>query len=452
MPTLKIMSGENVEAMCKQACKALKLVARGIGVLRDEAQSRRETRNNARMADGPEDDQLRQDRLLREDGQYAALNAVVARIAGDVGSCRDAQKRQEEAIKREKALEATVRDQQTAIGNLQAQLEQLSAAVQQIGTAVGQQNAVIKELQSRQPQTKKINQKETCLEKDNAELSKFIETYKQTISGVCTELNECKLAVRQLQDVPRLRPKRRTLTVRDGVSVVRPEQFDNFDTKRVVFHPGVAKIADNAFSDWKYLKHIVFEGARLQSIGANAFRGTDVRVFVAPSSLQRLGEGAFYGCKNLKQVELNEGLSVIGAAGQKGCAGYGAFQDSGLETIKLPRTLQKIGCRTFEGCSSLKSVRFPPNLVAIGDLAFYGSGIVAFEAPTRLTSIGNSAFRNCNELADVKLNARLQTIGDSCFSSTAIREITIPQSVSAVGKYAFTCCWNLRTAYVQSGC
>ena len=155
------------------------------------------------------------------------------------------------------------------------------------------------------------------------------------MSGVCTELNECKLTVQQIKDEPRVRPRRRTLTVRSDVSTVQSEQFENLDTKRVKFHSGVLKIADNAFSGWKYLKDIVFEGTKLQSIGLNAFRETGLKCFVAPHTLQHIGMGAFYGCKSLKQVELNEGLTAIGSAGRD-TANYGTFEDSGLEMIKLP--------------------------------------------------------------------------------------------------------------------
>lgn len=56
----------------------------------------------------------------------------------------------------------------------------------------------------------------------------------------------------------------------------------------------------------------------------NAFRETGITTFVAPRSLRYIGAGAFYGCKSLKQVELNEGLIAISPAG-KGSACYGVF-------------------------------------------------------------------------------------------------------------------------------
>lgn len=130
--------------------------------------------------------------------------------------------------------------------------------IQETSLVVKEQSNLIRALQNKPQPTKRGGQKEIGQERNSLEMDRFIEMYKQTISGVCTELNECKLTVQQLKDAPRIRPKRRTLTVRGNVDTVRPEQFDNFDTKRVVFHSGVVKIADDAFSNWKYLKHLIF--------------------------------------------------------------------------------------------------------------------------------------------------------------------------------------------------
>ena len=49
-----------------------------------------------------------------------------------------------------------------------------------------------------------------------------------------------------------------------------------------------------------------------------------------PSTVTEVGQGAFKGCTNLREVELNEGLEKIG---------YGAFyRCTSLPSIKLPLT------------------------------------------------------------------------------------------------------------------
>lgn len=106
------------------------------------------------------------------------------------------------------------------------------------------------------------------------------------------------------------------------------------DVRTVVIHSKVTNIAADAFRDWENLSRVVFERkSRVERIGAHAFAGTALEQFVAPRSLKTIRGGAFAGCRNLKEVRLNEGLESITGAGD------GAFLDSGLKTVYLPSTL-----------------------------------------------------------------------------------------------------------------
>ena len=123
------------------------------------------------------------------------------------------------------------------------------------------------------------------------------------------------------------------------------------DVKRVVVHSMVTEIGNDAFRDWSNLVEVVFEPySRLQSIGTHAFTGTSLKSFTAPDSLRSIGDGAFAGCKNLKEVRLNRGLQHIG--GDE----VGAFQDSGLRTAYVPSLLGRLGSRTFAGCKNLRKI------------------------------------------------------------------------------------------------
>ena len=50
----------------------------------------------------------------------------------------------------------------------------------------------------------------------------------------------------------------------------------------------------------------------LENIADRAFRSSGIESFTAPSSLRVIGDDAFCDCKELKSVELNEGLEFIG--------------------------------------------------------------------------------------------------------------------------------------------
>lgn len=56
------------------------------------------------------------------------------------------------------------------------------------------------------------------------------------------------------------------------------------------------------------------EGSRLQKIEARAFAGTQIEAFHCPAGVEEIGELAFCGCEQLKEVELSYNIKVLGAA------------------------------------------------------------------------------------------------------------------------------------------
>ncbi|WP_416371695.1 leucine-rich repeat domain-containing protein [Metamycoplasma hominis] len=52
-----------------------------------------------------------------------------------------------------------------------------------------------------------------------------------------------------------------------------------------------------------------------------------------PSSIKEIDKSTFSGCKNLKEVILNDGLERID---------YGTFQDTNIESITIPGSRKEI--------------------------------------------------------------------------------------------------------------
>ena len=95
---------------------------------------------------------------------------------------------------------------------------------------------------------------------------------------------------------------------------------------------------------------------------------TDVTHVNFISSVEELlcydGGSIFYGCSQLKEVVLNEGLHKIGKW---------AFIDcTTLVRIELPSTLRTIGVSAFNSCESLSDIVLNEGLVNIEDGAFCG--------------------------------------------------------------------------------
>ena len=125
-----------------------------------------------------------------------------------------------------------------------------------------------------------------------------------------------------------------------------------------------------------------------------------------------------------------------------------AFRSSGLEDVRLPGALRKIGERAFEYCKSLRGIALPDALEEIGFGAFWGSGLESFFAPASLRRIGDMAFRECRCLRDFRPNGGVR-LGYLCLLGTGVadpglrrtylgtvwdsRELRLPQGLEAVG-------------------
>ncbi|HAK68295.1 MAG TPA: hypothetical protein DCM57_01380 [Treponema sp.] len=96
-----------------------------------------------------------------------------------------------------------------------------------------------------------------------------------------------------------------------------------------------------------------------------------------------------------------------------------AFEDEDdITSVRLPKTVQKIGENAFSGCGSLKKINL--------------------EELTSLESIGMGTFEYCRELTDVKLPAGLKAIGtDAFYECSSLKSIVIPVSVRVIGEDAF---------------
>ena len=229
----------------------------------------------------------------------------------------------------------------------------------------------------------------------------------------------------------------------------------------------------------------------LDKIGAGAFSGCRVLTnLTLPSSVTEIDAGAFSGCSGLTSLTLPSGLTKIGAGAFSGCSGltsltipsgvteisYKAFYDckgltsltlpsgvteiadqafygcSGLTSITLPSGVTRIGYWAFHGCSGLTSLALPSGLTWINSATFYGcSGLTSITFPSSLTGIDASAFAGCSGLTSLTLPSGLIKIGDSAFSGcSGLVSLTFPSSVTFLGGSAFKDCSGLTSIYVYT--
>lgn len=127
---------------------------------------------------------------------------------------------------------------------------------------------------------------------------------------------------------------------------------------------------------------------------------------VVEDGITKVGQNAFYWCRNLTDVILPRSLTAIGSTAFTGC--------SNLSQVNVPDSVTSIGKEAFRGCSSLNSIHIPGKLELIDDYTFYGCDkLASVTLPESLKTIGNSAFSNCDTLTEIVIPASVESISEN---------------------------------------
>ena len=161
------------------------------------------------------------------------------------------------------------------------------------------------------------------------------------------------------------------------VTAIGNNAFESLNVSSVFIPATVTSIGPFAFRFCKFLATVTFaEDSHLKSIGLGAFYGTEqahpkFKEIKIPDSVETIGNGAFYDCRD-------------------------------LERITLPSALQTLSTVTFYNCTALSEVTFPASLKTIESSAFSGCrNLSEVKLPASLTTIQSSVFNHCSKLETV---------------------------------------------------
>ena len=151
----------------------------------------------------------------------------------------------------------------------------------------------------------------------------------------------------------------------------------------------------------------------VRKIRNNAFEDTGLQSIVIPDSVEEIEEYAFRNCRDLVNVTLSKNLKTLPSGLFSGC--------TSLEEIELPASLSgnEADGSPYEGpfsyCSSLKTVTFAEGFKVIpGKLFKDCTGLRQIHIPESVTHIGENTFEN-TQLTDVWMTCFLEKVGDHAF-------------------------------------
>ncbi|MDE7359369.1 MAG: leucine-rich repeat protein, partial [Lachnospiraceae bacterium] len=187
--------------------------------------------------------------------------------------------------------------------------------------------------------------------------------------------------------------------------------FENCTAMTQISVPkAVTVIGDSAFKGDARLYMVYMKDtdySSLEQIGAHAFDGcTALEAFCAdtqfllPTSLKEIGEYAFYECRRIRKVDLdNANLETMGVYAFSNCIG--------LTDAVMCRTLSVIPQHAFEGCTALVSLTFGSKAgqwVTVDEHAFEGCySLTSLALPGTIKEVGNFAFAGCTNLYRVEV-------------------------------------------------
>ena len=237
-----------------------------------------------------------------------------------------------------------------------------------------------------------------------------------------------------------------------GEGTIKEGAFSgNMDITEVVIEEGITEISSKAFWNCTKIKSVKLPNTLTTLTGLAFGKCTGLTSIEIPKTLTTVktvyysynDQGPFYGCSNLENVTLEEGIEVIP---------YYLLAESGIKVIHLPDSVKEIGERAFWNCTALEEVKLSKELITLTGLAFGKcTGLTSIEIPKTLTTVktvyysynDQGPFYDCSNLKNVTIEEGAETIPQYLFAKSGIAEIQIPDSVKEIKAFAFWNCTEL---------
>ena len=165
-----------------------------------------------------------------------------------------------------------------------------------------------------------------------------------------------------------------SLTIPDSITAIGEGAFSNVEgLKTIIIPPTVKRIEKNAFKSNTTLENVIIQERNGEG-------------------MEYIGDNAFYGCTNLKSINLPDTITYIGEC---------VFRfDSSLDNVKLPNRIKTIKQMTFQSCSNLKNLELSEDLEELGAESLDHTALTTLKMPQNLKTIGSGAL-SINTLLEI---------------------------------------------------
>ena len=213
----------------------------------------------------------------------------------------------------------------------------------------------------------------------------------------------------------------------------------------VTVHSGVSTIAPKAAQGCTNLKQFLFNDKKCTSLNDYCLSGSGITSFIIPSSVQTIGNYAFSSCSYLSEI-------IIADDSELTSIGENAFyQLNRVTKLFIPPKLKSLGDYAFS-TSGINNITFAADSIftSFSSSCFSYSNLQSITIPRSLEKINNNCFGYCSNLEKVSFQCGtvLKEIGEDAFIGCAkLGSIELPPSCTTIGTFAFSQCTGLSYVY-----
>ena len=240
--------------------------------------------------------------------------------------------------------------------------------------------------------------------------------------------------------------------------------------KAEIYKSATEAAVDPKPEDWLEIPSEL-DGYPVTRIGEGAFYGcSDLWDVEVPDSVTSIGDNAFYGCLSMSRVSLPRRFVDVLTKASPAFAGCSSLLEVGYREVvddtiwqflidggvavlsndsnpviptwtsghvTVPSVLggysvAHIGPYAFAWCGSMTGVTIPDSVQDINMNAFMEcTSLKAVTLPGSVTGVGQDAFSNCSALEIVSIPSSVTTIGANAFAGTALKELHVEPGSSA---------------------